>query len=33
MSKLVRAVHYENATEAAEAVLLADLLLRILDRV
>jgi len=26
-------VHYENATEAAEAVLFADLLLRILDRV
>jgi uncharacterized protein (TIGR02391 family) len=28
-----RRVHYENATEAAEAVLFADLLLRILDRV
>jgi uncharacterized protein (TIGR02391 family) len=28
-----RRVHYEDATEASEAVLLADLLLRILDRV
>jgi uncharacterized protein (TIGR02391 family) len=28
-----RRVHYENPTEAAEAVLFADLLLRILDRV
>lgn len=28
-----RRVHYEDATEASEAVLLADLLLRILDRI